>query len=502
MLKNKPILFAILASFSLSSLSSSTVREDRYWRDKYSNYFDQYTGETIYLMTVPDIEERVEIIREVLSLCEKYADEAFIQDIAQFTQGFKILQIRAFIVDLADVSEGSNLDREMYIDEVKRARRYLGDRHTTQLQETSYATSTDISDSAQQESIQENKPKYPLLEDVYHKEKKQYFASAAKQLKEGQFREEFRQGMLLYGKPGVGKGEIVEAMKNESDCEIIRVKASELVERYQGTGSSAIKEVFNKAKMIQSNKGVIVFIDELQALAPVTNNANPDYGHKYEGKDFENTLSQIWTEHDEYSRKHKNILIVATTNNFELIDKRIQERFKCIEFPYPDAAGVAEILKNNVQHSNVPMTESDFKKYEKRLNGMSGREINTFISDAKDYIEQGMSTKDALEQSYNDIFKSIKDAKPKGPSTMDTIKDYSIKGAAIVATGTLGYLAWTVVGPVLVAKTSVLFAKLGITSTVVKTAVGAAAVKTIAEKTLPEPMAKRVEEVLGTPPAA
>lgn len=174
MLKNKPILFAILASFSLSSLSSSTVREDRYWRDKYSNYFDQYTGETIYLMTVPDIEERVEIIREVLSLCEKYADEAFIQDIAQFTQRFKILQIRAFIVDLADVSEGSNLDREMYIDEVKRARRYLGDRHTTQLQETSYATSTDISDSAQQESIQKNKPKYPLLEDVYHKEKKKY----------------------------------------------------------------------------------------------------------------------------------------------------------------------------------------------------------------------------------------------------------------------------------------------------------------------------------------
>ena len=45
---------------------------------------------------------------------------------------------------------------------------------------------------------------------------------------------------------------------------------SGLVSKYQGSGAGTIKSIFDQARAVESGKGVIVLVDELQSLTPVT----------------------------------------------------------------------------------------------------------------------------------------------------------------------------------------------------------------------------------------
>ncbi|HEB42002.1 MAG TPA: AAA family ATPase, partial [Candidatus Dependentiae bacterium] len=76
-----------------------------------------------------------------------------------------------------------------------------------------------------------------------------------------------------------------EAMVNESDCYLVSRSASGLVNYSQGSGAQAIKEIFAKAKAVEADRGVIVLIDELESLSPVTTDKDVKLAHKYSGQD-------------------------------------------------------------------------------------------------------------------------------------------------------------------------------------------------------------------------
>ncbi len=240
--------------------------------------------------------------------------------------------------------------------------------------------------------------KYPLLGDVFH-QKKILFRDVANQLKVGKFRKDFRKGMLLYGPTGGGKDVTVTAIVNESNCLLFREAACGLVYKYQGSGAQAIRKIFAKAKAVKADKGVVILIDCLEALSPRTTDKNVKLASKYSGQDYRASLTQIWTEYDDCLKSHDNILVAATCNELELIDKRIRSRFKCIEFAYPDRKTAYKILKNKAQYYNVSLSEEELQYHAKRMQGVSGRGLTHFIQHVGSHTERGMSKEEALQKS-------------------------------------------------------------------------------------------------------
>jgi AAA+ superfamily predicted ATPase len=241
--------------------------------------------------------------------------------------------------------------------------------------------------------------KYPLIKDVVHPDKPLFF-EIAKRLKAGKFEKVFRRGMLFYGPPGVGKDEMIKAIVNESECLIFTRDGSQLVSGLQGSGAQAIASIFNKARKVDPSKGVVVLIDELQGITPVTSDKNIKPAFKNDGLEHENSLTQLWLEFDKCSKEeHANIMIIATCNQFDRIDKCIRDRFMCIEFSNPNDKDAYEILKNKAQYYNVPLTEAELKKYIKNMKGLSGRDLTTFIQDTGVNISKGLSKEKALESA-------------------------------------------------------------------------------------------------------
>lgn len=71
-------------------------------------------------------------------------------------------------------------------------------------------------------------------------------------------------GILLVGKPGVGKTLLAKALANEANCSFFAKTGSEFDEIFVGVGSNRIVKLF---KMAKKNSPAIIFIDEFDALA-------------------------------------------------------------------------------------------------------------------------------------------------------------------------------------------------------------------------------------------
>ncbi|HID60842.1 MAG TPA: AAA family ATPase, partial [Hadesarchaea archaeon] len=72
-------------------------------------------------------------------------------------------------------------------------------------------------------------------------------------------------GVLLHGPPGTGKTLIAKAVANESGANFISINGPEIMSKWYGESEARLREVFEQA---EKNAPSIVFIDELDAIAP------------------------------------------------------------------------------------------------------------------------------------------------------------------------------------------------------------------------------------------
>ncbi|MGB8367413.1 MAG: ATP-binding protein, partial [Candidatus Babeliales bacterium] len=306
----------------------------------------------------PKADERLDIIKETLNEHNKFANDSLIQSIVKQTDNLDIVVCRNKIADIVE----------------------------------SLSTENDVYDT----SLNNKDTQYPLIKDVIHPDRN-LFNEVAKRLKIGKFEDTFRRGMLFYGPPGVGKTEMVKAIGNESNCSLFKLAGSEIVTGYKGSGSASIQEIFFKAKSSDPSKGIIIFIDELERLAPRTMKEDIQFAYPYEGQEEGNALTQLWIEYDNCLENHANIFVVVATNKFEVVDKRIRDRFMCIEFSSPNQVNAYKILKNKAQHYNVSLTDAELQHLVKKMKGLSGRELTAFIQDVEINIVNGMSKEKALK---------------------------------------------------------------------------------------------------------
>ncbi|WP_251329550.1 AAA family ATPase [Haloplanus pelagicus] len=199
-------------------------------------------------------------------------------------------------------------------------------------------------------------------------------------------------GVLLYGPPGTGKTMLAKAVANSTDANFLAVDGPELMNRYVGESERGVREVFERARRIAPS---VVFLDELDALAPTRRGADTGAA--------ERVVSQLLTELDGLSPRG-SVVVLAATNRPDAVDPallrpgRIEKR---VAVPLPDEDARAEILA--IHLDGVPTRGVDTETIAKRTAGYTGSDLAGVVREAallamETYLQADGSPDDALDR--------------------------------------------------------------------------------------------------------
>ncbi len=162
-------------------------------------------------------------------------------------------------------------------------------------------------------------------------------------------------GVLLYGPPGTGKTLIAKAVANEAGAHFLGIQGPEIISKYYGESEKELREKFEEA---EKNAPSVVFIDELDSIAPRRD--------EVVGEVERRVVAQLLTLMDGLSGRG-NVIVIAATNREEAIDPALRRpgRFdREIEIGVPTQAGRLEILQ--IHTRGMPIEGSD-KERERTL---------------------------------------------------------------------------------------------------------------------------------------
>lgn len=166
------------------------------------------------------------------------------------------------------------------------------------------------------------------------------------------------QKILLEGPPGTGKSMTAEVLASELSLPLYKVHLDSLFSKYLGETSSKLKNIFEK---IDSNRGVFLF-DEFDALS--TDRDNNDIG------EARRILNSLLIFLDDFN---SDSLIVATTNNSQIIDRAIFRRFD--EIIHYDLPGLKEATLITKRRLGSLAYGLDFNSIADSFEGLSQAEI-------------------------------------------------------------------------------------------------------------------------------
>ncbi len=118
-------------------------------------------------------------------------------------------------------------------------------------------------------------------------------------------------GVLLVGLPARGRRCSRRAVAGEAGVPFFSINGSEFIELFVGVGASRVRELFEEAKKVAP---AIIFIDEIDAVGR-SRGAGLGGGHD----EREQTLNQLLSEMDGFSRNDLTI-VLAATNRPDVLD--------------------------------------------------------------------------------------------------------------------------------------------------------------------------------------
>ncbi|MCU0860613.1 MAG: AAA family ATPase, partial [Thermoplasmata archaeon] len=192
-------------------------------------------------------------------------------------------------------------------------------------------------------------------------------------------------GILLYGPPGTGKTLLAKAVATESEANFISVKGPEFLSKWVGESEKAVRETFRKARQAAP---CVVFLDEIDAIAPVRGTAS-DSGVT------ERVISQLLTEMDGLEQLH-NVVVIAATNRPDILDPALMRPGRFDRLVYigpPDLEARKEILR--IHAKGRPLDDDvDLDKLAAKMENFTGAEIAAVANEAvmlsiRDYVLEG-----------------------------------------------------------------------------------------------------------------
>jgi transitional endoplasmic reticulum ATPase len=180
-------------------------------------------------------------------------------------------------------------------------------------------------------------------------------------------------GVLLYGPPGCGKTYLVKALAGSGQANVLSVKGAEVLSKWVGESERAVRELFRRAREAAPT---LVFLDEVDALAPVRGQAS-------DGGTTDRVVAALLTELDGVEEL-RNVVVVGATNRPDLVDPallRPGRLERLVYVPPPDAEARAAILRASAR--NVPLSpDVDLAALGADLDGFSAADCAALIREA------------------------------------------------------------------------------------------------------------------------
>ncbi len=179
-------------------------------------------------------------------------------------------------------------------------------------------------------------------------------------------------GVLLHGPPGTGKTLLAKAVANESDANFISIQGPEIISKFVGEAEERIRQIFKQA---QENAPTIIFIDEIDAIAPKRGEVT--------GEVEKRVVAQLLASMDGLQARG-NVVVIAATNRVNALDEALRRpgRFdREIELGVPDRKGRKEILQ--IHTRNMPLGKDvDLDRLADITHGYVGADLQALAKEA------------------------------------------------------------------------------------------------------------------------
>ena len=179
-------------------------------------------------------------------------------------------------------------------------------------------------------------------------------------------------GVLMHGPPGTGKTLLAKAVASESDAHFIAINGPEIMSKYVGGSEENLREYFEEA---EENSPSIIFIDELDAIAPKREETNGEVERR--------TVAQLLTLMDGLKSRGQ-VVVIGATNRPDSLDPALRRpgRFdREIEIGVPDSEERKEVLE--IHTRNMPLADDvDLEKIANTTHGFVGADLESLCKEA------------------------------------------------------------------------------------------------------------------------
>ncbi len=183
---------------------------------------------------------------------------------------------------------------------------------------------------------------------------------------------EAHSGILLYGPPGCGKTLIAKVLASESEANMYSINGPEIMNKYYGETEARLRDIFKEAK---DNSPSIIFVDEIDAIAPKREEAYGDVEKR--------VVAQLLALMDGLTDRG-NVIVLGATNRPDSVDPALRRpgRFdREVEISVPNEDGRLEIL--HIHTRGMPIAEGiDLKELASELHGYTGADIKSLCREA------------------------------------------------------------------------------------------------------------------------
>ena len=205
-------------------------------------------------------------------------------------------------------------------------------------------------------------------------------------------------GVLLQGPPGTGKTLLAKAVANEADATFLSIDGPEIMSKYYGESEKQLREKFEEA---QENSPAIIFIDEIDAIAP----KRDDTGGEVERR----VVAQLLSEMDGLEER-ENVIVIAATNRVDAVDEALRRggRFdREIEIGVPNREGRKEILQ--IHTRNMPLSDDvDLEEIADNTHGYVGADLETLCKEsAMSVLREVLPKIDMDEEIPSDVLEEL-----------------------------------------------------------------------------------------------
>lgn len=180
-------------------------------------------------------------------------------------------------------------------------------------------------------------------------------------------------GLLLSGKPGLGKTFFLKAMIADSGVYYINISAPDIITPLAGDGDKILEERFEEARR---NSPSVICIDEVDSLCLNRSSSNQNY---------ENRVVTVLLKEMDGLESRGDVLVIGTTNRPEAIDKAFLRpgRFTYqIELEYPNERSRKDIFVTHLRRINHSLSENDLTFLAQKTQNYTGAEIESLVHKA------------------------------------------------------------------------------------------------------------------------